>query len=263
MPEGDTVWRAARLLDRALSGRTLTLTDVRVPAYAAWDLSGGVVAETLSRGKHLLTRIDAERGWTLHTHLKMEGGWRVVAPGQRWPRPAHTARVVLATPEVVAIGFQLGLVEILAREEESRVVGHLGPDLLGPGWDPAEAVRRLLEQRDRPVKEALLDQTRLAGIGNMYANELCFLVGVDPLTPLDRIPDLHRLVVLAHELLEANRRRAVQSTTGDLRRGQNTWVYGRRGRRCRRCGTPIVETAIGDAGRARVTFHCPQCQRPG
>ena len=106
MPEGDTVWRAARALDRALTGQVLTATDFRVPSYATWDLTGGTVAETVSRGKHLLTRIDAERPWTLHTHLKMEGGWRILRPGQRWPRPAHTARVVL-TAGMPALG-QLG-----------------------------------------------------------------------------------------------------------------------------------------------------------
>lgn len=262
MPEGDTVWRAAQLLDRALSGQVLTRTDFRVPSYATWDLRGATVVQTRSRGKHLLTHIDGERSWTLHTHLKMEGGWRVLAPGGRWPRPAHTARVVLETDRVVVVGFQLGLVEILARDDEPRAVGHLGPDLLGPDWDADEAVRRLREQPERSIKEALLDQTRLAGIGNMYANELCFLAGVDPATPVALVPDLDRIVVRAHQLLDANRHRAVQSTTGDLRRGQNTWVYRRRGQRCRRCGTPILETSMGAAGQERVTFRCPLCQPP-
>ena len=182
MPEGDTVWRAARLLDRALTGSVLTATDFRVPAFATWDLSGATVSETVSRGKHLLTRIDGDARWTLHTHLKMEGGWRVLRPGARWPRPAHTARVVLTTADTVAVGFALGLVEIVPRDREPDLVGHLGPDLLGPDWDPDEAVRRLREQPDRTIKEALLDQTRLAGIGNMYAAELCFVTGVAPET---------------------------------------------------------------------------------
>ncbi len=115
MPEGDTVWRAARALDDALSGHTLVATDVRVPAFATVDLSGSTVTETVSRGKHLLTRIDGGQGAvTLHTHLKMEGGWRVLEPGQRWPRPGHTARVVLTTDDAVAVGFSLGIVEIVA-----------------------------------------------------------------------------------------------------------------------------------------------------
>ena len=261
MPEGDTVWRAARTLDRGLSGKILDATDFRVPDLATADLAGGRVRKTLARGKHLLTRIDAEQEWTLHTHLKMEGAWRVLSPGGRWPRPAHTARVVLTTADAVAVGFSLGIVELVPREREPDLVGHLGPDLLGPDWDPDEAVRRLRAEPDRPVKDALLDQTRLAGIGNMYAAELCFVFGLDPLTPVGHVPDLDRLVRRAHQLLDLNRHRAQQSTTGDLRRGQQFWVYDRGGRPCRRCHTPIVTTRQGDPGRERATFACPSCQR--
>ena len=261
MPEGDTVWRAARALDRALSGHTLVATDVRVPAFATWDLAGSTVTETVSRGKHLLTRIDGDQGaFTLHTHLKMEGGWRVLRPGQRWPRPAHTARVVLTTDTAVAVGFQLGIVEIVSRDHEADIVGHLGPDLLGPDWDADEAVRRLREQPGRTIKEALLDQTRLAGVGNLYANELCFVSGVDPRTTVADVPDLPRMVARAHQMLDLNRQRAVQSTTGDLARGRTSWVYGRAGEPCRRCGTRIVETMLGNPGRERTTYACPSCQ---
>jgi endonuclease-8 len=260
VPEGDTVWRAARLLDRALSASTLTATDFRVPAYATWDLAGATVSETVSRGKHLLTRIDGDARWTLHTHLKMEGGWRVLRPGTRWPRPAHTARVVLTTADAEAVGFALGLIEIVPRDREPDLVGHLGPDLLGPDWDPEEATRRLREQPDRTVKEALLDQTRLAGIGNMYASELCFITGVAPERRVADVPDLRRMVDRAHQLLDLNRHRAQQSTTGDLARGRQFWVYGRAGQPCRRCGTPIRQTMLGDAGRERTTFACPRCQ---
>jgi endonuclease-8 len=231
-----------------------------VPAFATWDLSGALVAETLSRGKHLLTRIDADRPWTLHTHLKMEGVWRVLDPGQRWPRPGHTARVVLETGDKVAVGFQLGVVEIVPRDAEHEIVGHLGPDLLGPDWDADEALRRLREQPTRTIKEALLDQTRLAGVGNMYANELCFVAGVAPDTPVGHVPDLPRIVARAHQMLDLNRHRAVQSTTGDLARGRTFWVHGRGGRPCRRCGTRIEESMLGEAGRERVTYHCPRCQ---
>ncbi len=254
------MWRAACLLDRALSGHDLTATDFRVPAFATVDLSGARVSETVSRGKHLLTRIDADTPWTLHTHLKMEGGWRVLAPGRRWPRPTHTVRVVLSTDDSVAVGFSLGIVEIVPRDRESDLVGHLGPDLLGHDWDPVEAVRRLSEQPERTVKEALLDQTRLAGIGNMYAAELCFVTGTAPETPVGEVRDLRRLVDRAHQMLELNSRRAQQSTTGDLARGRQFWVYDRGGQPCRRCGTPIRQTLLGDEGRERTTFACPTCQ---
>jgi endonuclease-8 len=255
------VWRAARLLDRALSTQTLLATDLRVPTFATWDLSGARVSETVSRGKHLLTRIDADAPWTLHTHLKMEGGWRVLEPHRRWPRPAHTARVVLTTADTVAVGFSLGVVEIVPRDREPDLVGHLGPDLLGPDWDAVEAVRRLSEHPERALKEALLDQTRLAGIGNMYAAELCFVTGTAPETPIGDVRDLRRLVDRAHQMLELNSHRAQQSTTGDLARGRQFWVYDRAGRPCRRCSTPIRQTLLGEKGRERTTFFCPTCQR--
>lgn len=260
MPEGDTVWRAARRLDRALTGKVLTHTDFRVPQLATWDLSGATVVETISRGKHVLTRIQGDQPWTLHTHLKMEGSWRILAPGQKWPRPGHTARLVLETADAVAVGFQLGIVEVVAREAEAEVVGHLGPDLLGPDWDADEAVRRLREQPERPIKVALLDQSRLAGIGNIYADELCFVAGLAPTTPVAHVPDLRRMIGRAHQMLDLNRRRDVQSTTGDLARGRTFWVHGRGGHPCRRCGTTLVESMLGDPGRERVTSHCPTCQ---
>ena len=259
MPEGDAVHRTARLLDRSLSGRLLTVTDFRVPQLATTDLSGSTVTATVSRGKHLLTRIDgADGSWTLHTHLKMEGAWRVHAPGERWKRPAHQARVVLETADKVAVGFSLGIVELLPRDREDEAVGHLGPDLLGPDWDEAEALRRLHEQPDRPIGEALLDQTRLAGIGNMYQAELCFTSGVHPGTPVGEVPDLTRLVRRAKQMLELNKERAVPSTTGDLR--EPMWVYRRDNRPCRRCGTPVQVQMVGPAGRERASYWCPSCQ---
>jgi endonuclease-8 len=263
VPEGDTVFRAARLLDRSLSGRVLTRTDFRVPQLATSDLAGGTVLETVSRGKHLLTRIDgpeAGRQWTLHTHLRMEGSWRVHRPGQRWQRPAHQARVVLETEPAVAVGFSLGVVELLPRADEAAAVGHLGPDLLGPGWDEAEAVRRLREEPDRPIGEALLDQTRLAGIGNLYQAELCFVSGVHPSTPVAHVPDLLRLVRRARQMLDLNKDRAIQSTTGDLRERERLWVYRRDRSPCRRCGTPIEVAMAGPAGRERAAYWCPGCQ---
>lgn len=265
MPEGDTVFRAARLLDRALTGRVLTGTDFRVPQHATVDLTGGTVTETISRGKHLLTRIDSPDGTeasTLHTHLKMEGAWRVLDPGQRWPRPAHQARVVLTTADKVAVGFSLGIVELVDRADEESLVGHLGPDLLGPDWDADEAVHRLLTDPDRPVRDALLDQRNLAGIGNIYAAELCFVGGVHPQTAVGQVRDLGRLVRRAQQMLHLNRARAVQSTTGDLRERERFWVYRRDRLPCRRCRTPIAVEMQGPAGRDRASYWCPSCQPP-
>jgi endonuclease VIII len=258
VPEGDTVWRTARSLDQALSGSTLTGVDFRVPELATVDLTGQMINETLARGKHLLTRIGTDH--TLHTHLKMEGAWHLYRPESLWRRPRHEARVVLRTPRWNAVGFALGVVELLARDDEHSAVGHLGPDLLGPDWDPAEAARRLLAEPDRPLVEALLDQRNLAGLGNLYVNELCFLSGAHPRSRVGDLPDLTRLVHRAAALLRANRERTEQATTGDTRRGHTTWVYRRERAACRRCGTRIEVAMTGPAGRERATYWCPACQ---
>jgi endonuclease VIII len=254
VPEGDTVWRTAKHLDQALTGRVLTRTDFRVPAYATVDLSGRPVTGTVARGKHLLTRIGDDH--TLHTHLKMEGSWHLYRPTTPWRRPAHEARVVLRTDEWLAVGFALGITEVIRREEEHDAVGHLGPDLLGPDWDEAEALRRLRSDPDRPIGEALLDQRNLAGVGNMYKAELCFLAGVHPTLPVGQVPDLTRMVRRAKQVLEVNKERVQQATTGDLRKGRTLWVYVRENQPCRRCGTRIRAAELG----GRATYWCPACQ---
>lgn len=258
MPEGDTVWRTAKHLHQALSGSVLVETDFRTSGYATLDLSGQQVVATVSRGKHLLTRIGSEV--TLHTHLKMEGAWHLYRPGSSWQRPAHEARVVLRTDAWVAVGFALGVLEVIARDTEDTVVGHLGPDLLGPDWDEDEALRRLLLHPPRSVAEAIIDQHNLAGIGNLYKSELCFLAGVHPLLPVGDVPDLPRLVRRAKSALEANKDRVEQTTTGDTRRGEQTWVYRRDTKPCRRCGTRILVDMLGPARQERPTYWCPHCQ---
>jgi endonuclease VIII len=257
MPEGDVVWAAAQRLHAALAGRVLTRSDFRVPRAATADLTGRSVLEVRARGKHLLTRV--EGGLTVHTHLRMEGSWRIRRASAPVPRD-HRVRLVLANAEWQAVGYSLGIVELLRTDQESRVVGHLGPDLLGPDWDPAEAVRRLREDPARPVGEALLDQSRLAGIGNMYKAETLFLRGLDPWRPVGEIDDLEAVVELARRLLDANKERVDQSTTGTKRPGETSWVYGRR--TCRRCGGPIRRADQGGPAQERITFWCPACQPP-
>src|SRR6187551_2331894 len=168
MPEGDTVWNTARVLERAIHGDVLTGSDFRVPQLATADLSGWTVAESASRGKHLLLRLTraGEAPLTLHSHLRMDGAWRAYAPGDRWTgRPAHLIRVVLRTARSVAVGYHLHELALVPTAEEKTLVGHLGPDLLGADWDPAEAVRRIASEPDATIAEALLDQRNLAGVG--------------------------------------------------------------------------------------------------
>ena len=263
MPEGDTVWNTARALHRALAGRRLTASDFRVPRLATVDLAGWTVLAAASRGKHLLIRLhdpeDHDRRQTLHSHLRMDGAWRAYAPGERWaPRPAHLIRVVLRTADAVAVGYHLHDLALVPTVDEASLLGYLGPDLLGPDWDPAEAVRRLAGHPDSSIAEALLDQANLAGIGNLYKSELLFLRGIWPWTAVRDVTDLPGTVTLAHRLLAANRGRWTQSTTGSLRRGETSYVYGRRGEPCRRCGTPVRRQEQGE----RVTYWCPTCQ-PG
>lgn len=249
MPEGDTVWHTAANLREHLVGRTLTRCDVRVPKFATVDLTGEVVDEVLSRGKHLFIRVGPA---SIHSHLKMDGSWRV---GRQ--RVDHRARIILEAGDIRAVGFDLGVLEILERDNDESAVAHLGPDLLGPDWDPQRAAANLIADPDRPIAVALLDQRVMAGVGNVYSNELCFIFGHLPTAPVRDIADPLRLVSRTREMLWANRSRRNRTTTGDTRAGRQVWVYGRAGQPCRRCGTPIAYD--GDA--ERVQYWCPSCQR--
>jgi endonuclease-8 len=257
VPEGDTVWNTAQVVGRALTGQRIQRSDFRVPRLAAANVSGWSVVESASRGKHLLLRLatPADERYTLHSHLRMDGAWRVYAPGERWRGRTHTIRVALHTVATVAVGFHL---HELA--DEHRLVGHLGPDLLGADWDPAEATRRLRTRPDRAIADALLDQRNLAGIGNLYKAETLFLRGLSPWTPVSGVDDLEGLVDLAQRRLASNLGRWDQATTGSLRRGEKQWVFERAGSPCRRCGTTIRRASEGDY--ERLTYWCPTCQ-PG
>ncbi|MBO8189082.1 Fpg/Nei family DNA glycosylase [Streptomyces spirodelae] len=268
MPEGDTVWRTARTLHSALAGHALTRTDFRVPRLATVDLSGRTLLDVTPRGKHLLMRI--EGGLTVHSHLGMEGAWRVRAnPAGKDSLsggfgPSHQIRALLATGEHTAAGIRLPVLELLRTVEEFSVVGHLGPDLLGPDWDAAEAERRLLRDPERPLVEALLDQRNLAGIGNVYAAELCFLARTSPWAPVGSLPHPlpARLLAAAKRLLEANKDSVRRRTTNSTRPDRNLAVYGRENRPCYRCGAPVRTGPHGPPERPRTVWYCPHCQPP-
>lgn len=257
MPEGDTVYRTAKNLNAALAGHLVTRCDIRVPKFATVDLTGERIDEVVSRGKHLLMRIGDR---TIHSHLKMEGSWHLYRHGSKWKRPAFEARAIVATDEWVAVGFALGTTEVVERDEEDSVVGYLGPDLLGSDWDPDEALKRMTADPARPIGLALLDQRVMAGLGNVYRNELCFLRGVLPTRPVGGITDPAKFVALAHRLIDANKDRVDRTTTGKLR-GATDWVHGRAGRPCLRCRTSILEGELGENElQLRETFWCPRCQ---
>jgi formamidopyrimidine-DNA glycosylase len=258
VPEGDTVYLTAARLKHALAGEELTATDFRLPQLATADLAGQVVVDVGARGKHLFLRTDA--GLSLHTHLRMQGAWHLYRPEQHWAPPQHEVRVVLRTRPWVAVAYRLPVCELLATAGESEVVAHLGPDPLGPDWDPDEAVRRLLREPGRAIGTAILDQRAIAGPGNVYKCEVCFLRGVAPWTPVGEVPDLRGLVDLLARLMDANRSTGGQITTGDTRPGRTHWVASRTGRPCRRCGTPIRKAAQESYDSDRPIWWCPRCQ---
>ncbi len=253
MPEGDTVFRTAALLREALVGKTLTGCDVRVPRYAEADLSGHPVDEVLSRGKHLFIRVGPA---SIHSHLKMDGSWRISPRGV----PAHKIRILLRAHDVTAAGIDLGVLEILDRDHDLDAVAHLGPDLLGEDWDPHLAAANLLADPDRGLAAALLDQRIMAGVGNVYANELCFIFGRRPLSTVATLTDPLRVASRAREMLWANRLRRDRTTTGNSRSGQQLWVYGRAGQSCRRCHSRIARTQPGIGTEDRISYWCPSCQ---
>jgi endonuclease VIII len=259
MPEGDTVWRACQRLNAALAEHRLTRTEFRVPALATTDLAGVVVREVASRGKHQLFRFD--NGFTLHSHFRMDGSWRIYRRGQKWTGgPAFQIRGILSSDDYDVVGYELPVLELLPTDEEASVVGHLGPDLLGSDWDLDEALRRLRQQPARTIGEALLDQRNLAGIGTFYRAELLFLQGIHPRRPVAEVSDLPRLVNRAKQLLFANRWRVEQSTTGNLRSAARAYVFERAGQPCRRCGTRIRTEEFGPATQERRSYWCPRCQ---
>lgn len=285
MPEGDTVARQCRILHDALAGSALTTCDLRVPRAATADLVSWRVAEVRPRGKHLLMRLlppaPGPAPLTLHTHLMMDGIWHVNGKALRssdtsaGPRPADTIRVVLAARhedgrEARAVAYDVKQVRLVRTADEDSLVGHLGPDLLDPTWEEDaglrdRAIANLAADPDRPIGLALLDQRNLAGIGNIYRSELCFLRRVHPAAPSSAAGDLGELVDIARRLLVLNQDRSVRVTTGGmLGRDGDLWVYGRGGKQCRRCRTRIQRGEIGEprleGTEPRVLWFCPRCQ---
>lgn len=260
MPEGDTVWLTAHRLHQALAGRVVTRFDLRVPSLATADLRGRAVTEVLARGKHILIRFDGKL--TLHSHLRMDGSWYLSAASKPVTRrhPEHMIRALIGNDEWLATGYRVHDMRLVARAGEQQFTGHLGPDVLGSDWDADRAVANLSSEPDRSIGEALLDQRRLAGVGNMYKCEVLFMERVHPWTPVGDVPDLLALATTSYRVLRANRDHPEQSTTGYTARGREHWVYERAGQPCLRCRTKIKRAEQGVPPRARGTYWCPHCQ---
>jgi endonuclease-8 len=260
MPEGDTVFLAGKMVDRALAGKTLVRGEFRHPALATVDLSGRAVLGVHTVGKHLFTRFSGDL--SLHSHLKMDGSWEVYPDGRRWRHAAHHARVILESTGIQVVGFRVHDLKLLPTDREDTLVGHLGPDLLDPEWTDEHAARAATALAADPSREiglALLDQRIMAGVGNLYKVEICFLLGVTPWTPVSEV-DTFRVVALARKLLLANAWRHEQCTTGDMGRGRRQWVYERTRQGCFRCGGPLRVGTQGHDVQKRPTWYCPRCQ---
>ena len=300
MPEGDTIFRAARTLHRALAGHAVTRFETQYAQIARVHddapITGRTVERAEARGKHLLIHLSARPAppgregtpaavtgtparalpadgpLVLRTHMLMSGSWHIYRAGERWQRPPAAARIVLGTDAFVAVGFDVPVAEfVLAADlDTDEALSRLGPDVLAPGFDEAEAIARLAVSTRPTVAEALLDQRAVAGIGNVYKSELLFLARLWPFTPPPQV-EHDRWVRLVHDarvLLRANvvdpaergvtTYRGMRRTTGRSNPAQRLYVYGRYRQPCRRCGTPVEFRHHGEHNRS--TYWCPSCQ---
>lgn len=273
MPEGDTIFRAARTLHRALAGKVVARFESVFPLLTRVDddrpVVGRRVDSVVSVGKHLLMHFSGDL--VLRTHMRMNGSWHIYRPGEAWQRPRRDMRVLVASADFEAVGFNVPVAEFLTARDIERhdQLRRIGPDLLDERFDAPEAARRLRAEGAAEAAEALLNQRVLAGIGNVYKSEVLFACRVNPFIPVAALTDdqIAELVSIAQKFLRANvsdqlspmtTYTGYRRTTRRADPKERLWVYGRARLPCRRCGTPI---AIAKQGRdARLTYWCPSCQ---
>lgn len=277
MPEGDTIFRAARTLHRALAGRPVTSFQSVFPHLTRTDqdrpLRGRVIERVEARGKHLLIWFAGDL--VLRTHMRMHGSWHIYRPGERWQRPRHDMRIVIETRDIHAVAFNVPVAEFVDASALARtpVLRDIGPDPLSQAFDAAEAVRRIAARSGMEIADALLDQAAIAGIGNVYKSELLFIARVNPFALTESVEEsrIATLVALAVKLMRANAAESsgagivtytgLRRTTGHADPAARLWVYGRGGKPCRRCGTPVSRRKQGP--HARTTYWCERCQIMG
>jgi len=275
MPEGDTIFRAARNLDRALSGKPITGFRSTYPLLTRFHddtpLTGQTVESVESRGKWLLIHFSG--GATLATHMLMNGSWHIYKPGERWQRPPGTARIVLENNQYHAVGFDVPVAEMhtprsLARD---RRIPPPAVDLLSGNFDAEAALARILSQQDEELGNVLLRQKVLAGVGNAFKSEVCFVTGLNPFRKVSTLTQdqIANAIAVARKQLGFNvledtpnaivtYRGIGRRTTSQADPSASLWVYGRKGQPCRKCGERIRGRVQGDE--ARLTFWCPRCQ---
>jgi endonuclease-8 len=261
MPEGDTVYLTAATLRRALAGRRLTRLELRVPRLALAEADGAGVEDVVSIGKHLFVRLSDGR--SLHSHLRMDGSWRVGAAADRPRGRSFEIRALLANSEHLAVGIRVHDLALVARDREREFVGHLGPDLLAADFDIDGVLQRFHSVPGRAIADALLDQRLVAGLGNVYRSELMFLHRLGPGDTVADVADLRALIGDARRLLLANATTFDRTTTGRRQPGERLFVYGRRGMPCRVCGgrVEMMNDSFRDAtDQTRVLYYCSRCQ---
>lgn len=269
MPEGDTIFRAARTLHRALTGQIVERFETVFPALMTVEFEGRTISGTRSAGKHILMEFSG--GIVLRTHMRMNGSWHLYHRGERWKRPRRDMRIVIQTASVEAVGFSIPVAEVIPAREipVHNVLKSLGPDLLATDFDEEEVLRRMRAAGDTPIADVLLDQRVLAGIGNVYKSEVLFACRVNPFVAASALDEetLRSLITTARRLLLANTSESLPAMTtyGGFRRttgrddpSARLWVYGRAGKACRRCGGRITMRRQGP--HARPTFWCRACQ---
>lgn len=251
MPEGDTIWRMAEMLNAGLGGRRV----VRARPDNLKRFEGRVITEVKPVGKHLLIRFD--NGLAIHSHMRMRGAWHLYRRSEPWRRPDWQVKAVIETQDAVAVCFSAPLIEVV--RGQGTGLDHLGPDILGQDWSAPDVVRRARATGSIAVGELLLDQRVTAGIGNVYRCEALWQCHINPWTPTAELDDdqLSALFETAHRAMQANLRGGMERRFPGYGRGA---VHGRGGRACPRCGTKINVRAQGEL--ARMTFWCPTCQ-PG
>lgn len=262
MPEGDTIHRAAQVLHAALAGKRITKFETALPQLDRVPLEGRTIERVVAAGKNLI--IDFSGDLHLRTHMRMHGTWHIYRPGERWRKRRDEMRIVITTPDFVAVAFNVPIAELhdgrsLARQEDLL---RLGPDLLGETFDETEAVRRIRERADSEIADIILNQRVVSGIGNEFKSEVLFLAGIHPFTLVRDIADdkLLELLRVARKIMRMNvvKRRPGRASIVSLDPTQNQYVYARRGDPCRKCGTPIEYAKQGRD--VRGTYWCPRCQ---
>jgi endonuclease-8 len=272
MPEGDTIFRAAHTLNRALADTLVTRFESVFPALTRVADDSPIVGRTIqsvrSQGKHLLMAFSG--GLTLRTHMKMNGSWHIYRPGEKWQRPVRDMRVLVGTSDFVAVGFNVPVAEFLTDRELARhpQLRALGPDLLDSAFDANAARHRMRAHGRDAIGDALLNQRAIAGIGNVFKSEILFVAGIDPFRRVDATDrrGTGAVIDVAQNLLARERAQPrADAQPGDRpphhaqpRPNEKLWVYARGGKPCRRCGTIVEARKTGID--ARLTYWCPRCQ---